>query len=256
MAASAWAEPEPSESAAVSHRLFEARGRWELGAHVGAPVMSFLVDTYTFELAVAYNPLEWLGVELRGGYALSRNNALAAQVAAKTYQLTSTTVDELSGTWGMGANGLLGVRFQPIYGKLNLWADLPVHFQIYLWVGGGLAALSRTSPMLCLYPKTSSADPQQCVVTQGGVTRVQWSAYLTQRRLSPLVSLALGMRLFLAQHHALALEVRSWSYPDAYYLGVVRGAVSPTNPTVGGGLAPNPGFTHLAQVELGYVVMF
>ncbi len=40
----------------------------------------------------------------------------------------------------MGVNGSIGARWQPIYGKINLIAELPVHFQLYLWAGGGRRA--------------------------------------------------------------------------------------------------------------------
>ena len=244
------------ERVAVKHRLFEVSGRWEVGVHAGVSLVSFLTDTYNFNLSVAYNPLEWLGVELRGGYALSFNNSVAEQVASRVYALTTTRLDELSGTWGLKANGLFGLRFQPIYGKLNLVADLPVHFQLYLWVGGGVASLSRISPTLCLYPKTSTQDPAQCVVRDGGTTRVEWANYFREQKLSPLVSLALGLRLFVAQHHLISLEVRSWSFSDSYYQQVNPGQVSPGNPTGGGQAAKGLLLTHLAQLDLGYVVVF
>ena len=243
------------EHVAVRSRLFEVGGRWEVGARFGLSMVSFLTDTYNFNLSVAYNPLEWLAVEARGGYAVSFNNFVAEQSAVSVYQLKVAQLNELTGTWGLGANGVLGLRLQPIYGKLNLVADLPVHFQVYLWAGGGVASLSRTSPTLCLYPNTAVNDPQRCVVSDGNGTRVEWANYVSERRLSPLVSLALGLRLFIAQHHAVGLEVRSWSYTDAFYRGVNREQVSPATPT-GGGRLVTSGFTHLAQIDLGYVVMF
>lgn len=243
------------ERVAVRNRLFEVVGRWEVGARFGLSMVSFLTDTYNFNLSVAYNPLEWLAVEARGGYAVSFNNFVAEQSAVSVYHLKAAQLNELTGTWGMGLNGVLGLRFQPVYGKLNLVADLPVHFQVYLWAGAGVASLSRTSPTLCLYPNTAVNDPQRCVVSDGNGTRVEWANYVSERRLSPLVSLALGLRLFIAQHHAVGLEVRSWSYTDAFYRGVNREQVSPATPT-GGGQLVTSGFTHLAQLDLGYVVMF
>jgi len=242
------------EQVAVRGRLFQVAGRWEVGVRFSTSLVSFLTDSYNFNLSLAYNPSEWLGLELRGGYAVSFNNSVAEQSAVSIYQLKSSQLNELSGTWGLGPNGLLGVRFQPLYGKLNLVADLPVHFQVYFWAGGGLASLSRTSPTLCLFPNTAAGDPRRCVASNGNGTQVQWANYFSERRLSPLVSLALGLRLFIAEHHSVGLEVRSWSYSDAYYTGVNREQVSPTTPTGGGRLVT--GFTHLAQIDLGYVFMF
>lgn len=253
----AWAEEtELVERAAVRHRLFEVKSRWELGVHAGLPLVTLLTDTYNFNLSAAYNPWEWLGVEVRGGYALSFNNTVARDVAVRVYEQTSALIDELPGTWRMEANGLVGVRFQPIYGKLSLLSELPVHFQLYLSVGGGGASLVRRSPMLCLHPKTSAADPGRCVTVESGSARVQWASFLGERRVAPVLSLAVGARLFLAQHHALSVEARSWSYADSYYLDVVREAVSPSSPTSGGRLASDPGFIHLGQLEIGYTVLF
>jgi hypothetical protein len=106
--------------------------------------------------------------------------------------------------------------------------------------------------MLCLAPIAGGVDPQRCV--QDGV--VHWDAYLAEARVSPLVSLALGFRLFVAQHHALTLEARSWSYLDRFYQDVVRADVSAANPTGGGTAARDPGLTHVGQFELGYSHVF
>ena len=245
------------EKAAVRNRLFVVSGRWEVGVHAGLPIVSGLTDTFNFNLSVAYNPLEWLGVEVRGGYALSFNNSVARDAAVYFFQKNLEIVDELPGAWRMGANVVVGARFQPIYGKVNVASDLPVHFQVYLWAGGGGAWLSRTSPTLCLWPSAANSDPKACVITDERGSRVQWSSYFNQGpKLAPVVSLALGFRLLFAQRHSVVLEARSWSYPDAYFEGVSRANVTPDDPTSGGHRVANPGFIHLGQVDLGYVFAF
>ena len=49
----------------------------------------------------------------------------------------------------MKANGAIGVRWMPIYGKIGLLAELPVHFQFYLWGGGGAGTFRRESIIYC-----------------------------------------------------------------------------------------------------------
>jgi len=201
---------------------------------------------------VAYNPAEWCAVELRLGHAFSSNGSLARDAALRLYALSAPLLQELRDTWRLGPHALAGFRFQPIYGKVNLLAELPVHFQLYVWAGGGAVLLDRTSPSLCLYPRVGDADPGRCV--RAGV--VHWEDFLSESRVSPLVSLALGLRLFVAAHHQVTLEVRSWSYLDRYYQGIIRADVSPLTPTGGGHLAGDIGLTHLGQLELGYGFVF
>ena len=43
----------------------------------------------------------------------------------------------------------VGARWSPFYGKISLMAELPVHFQTYVWLGGGAAALHRESIVYC-----------------------------------------------------------------------------------------------------------
>ncbi len=43
-----------------------------------------------------------------------------------------------------------------------------------------------------------------------------------RQKFSPLVSLALGFRFFINEHHVVRLEVRDWSYLDSYYVNVDR----------------------------------
>jgi outer membrane beta-barrel protein len=240
------------ERAAVADRLYQVAGRFELGVRGGLDLLPELTEAYPVGLAAAYNVAEWWAVELRLGHAFAGNTSAAAAAAARLYGLDAPVVTELKDTWRLGPHVVAGVRLQPIYGKVNLAAELPVHFQLYGWVGGGAVLLDRTSPSLCLAPRSAGVDPQRCV--QGGV--VHWEAYLTETRASPLVSLALGLRLFLAQHHLLSVEVRSWSYLDRSYQGVVRAAVSAANPAGGGTAAPEVGLTHVGTLELGYAYVF
>ena len=68
--------------------------------------------------------------------------------------------------------------------------------------------------------------------------------------MSPLVSLALGFRFFVAQQHSVKLEVRDWSYLDSFQINVDRATGT------GGTPSPNAGITNLVQFDLGYAFIF
>lgn len=228
------------EKVAVRNRLYMVERRFEVGGNVGFTLLPRLTDHYNFNASVAYNVAEWFALELRVGYAYSRQTSLADQVKdAFNSQNSLPKINDFSDLWQMGFNGIVGARFQPIYGKLNLLAELPVHFQLYLWAGGGVGTFTRESLLIC---------PQRSGSTCSG--------YLREDKLSPIVSLALGFRFFIANRHAVRLEARTWSWLDSYWVGVDRATVTANNPTQGGMLSPNAGITTLSQIDLGYSFVF
>src|SRR6476661_1064839 len=135
------------EKVAVRNRLYHVASRLEVSPHVSFMILNQLTDHINFNLGVAYNVSDTLAFELRGGYALSRHTGLATQVSQQLLQRNPANevkvTDDLANLWEMNANGILGVRWQPLYGKLSLLADLAVHFQTYLWVGGGFGTFHR-----------------------------------------------------------------------------------------------------------------
>ncbi len=229
------------EKVAVRNRLYSVEKRWELGANVGFTMLTRLTDHYNLNLSGAYNVTDWFALELRGGYAISRHTSLAEQIQQDFFANTSISrASDAADLWEMTGNAVVGARFQPIYGKLNLLAELPVHFQLYLWAGGGAGLLKRESLVLC----TVKVSNREC------------GEFLTENKVSPLVSLALGFRFFVAQHHSVKLEARSWSYLDSYFVDVDRANSTAGNPTAGGRPAPNAGVTHMVQFDLGYAFIF
>jgi outer membrane beta-barrel protein len=244
-------EGELVEKVAVRNRLYTVAGRWEVGGNIGIGLLSRLTDHYNFNVSGAYNFVDWLGLELRAGYALSMHTSLARQIQEDFYTNTSiSTANDLSDLWEMKANGILGLRFQPIYGKINLMAELPVHFQLYGWLGGGAGLFSRESLVICTVKKSA----KEC------------GEYFNESKVSPIVSLALGFRFFIpgvmpsgtvvGQRHTIKLEVRDWSFLDSYYVGVKRADSSPSNPTAGGMQAPNAGITNVVMIDIGYAFLF
>jgi outer membrane beta-barrel protein len=235
-------ESELVEKVAVRNRLFTVDKRFELGANVGLTFLTRLTDHYTLNAAAAFNVLEWLAVEARVGYAISLHTSLANQIASDFLTTTSITkVNDLADLWEMNAHAIAGLRFQPIYGKINVVSELAIHFQVYAWLGAGAAMFKRESLLLCTAKSGSGC-----------------SNYYTQNKIGPVVSLALGFRFFIptTTHHSVHVEFRDWSFLDSYYLNVDRATVTSSNPTSQGALAPNAGITNLTQWDIGYSYIF
>lgn len=246
LAGSAWAQAgeddsELVEKVAVRNRLYLVERRFEVGANVGFSLLPRLTDHYNLNVSAAYNVVEWFAVEARVGYAISRQTSLAEQVKeAFLQQQNLPRINDFSDLWQMGFNGVVGVRFQPIYGKLNLLAELPVHFQLYLWAGGGAGLFTRESLLICTGVRTSTGCGQ----------------YFQETKVSPIVSLALGFRFFVAQRHGVRIEVRTWSFLDSFWENVDRAAVTANTPTSGGRQSANAGISTISQIDLGYTFLF
>jgi outer membrane beta-barrel protein len=233
------AEP---EQVVVRNRLYEPSGSFELGAQAGFSLISRLVDHDNFQAAVAYNFTNEWAAEVFAGYALSGHTSIADQVTSEvaSKKLDSTpTVDDFSGLWEMKWNVTGGVRWAPVYGKLSLSAEIPVHFRAYLGVGGGVAGLNRTSVTYCLSAAGTDAS--------GNVT---CPSPLTETRVSPVLQFGGGLQFFLGPHAALRIEIRDYAFPDQYQVQIDRQAAEGGS-TNAGTPAPNPGFEHIILLTAG-----
>jgi outer membrane beta-barrel protein len=242
-------EGELVEKVAVRNRLFSVEKRFEFGGNVGFTLLPKLTDHYNFNLSGAYNVTDWLGVELRAGYAYSRHTGLAADIQDKFYLNRSgfPKVNDASDLWEMTGNAVIGARFQPIYGKINLMSELPVHFQLYGWVGGGAVLLKKESMVFCV----KEVNTKACVERQTGQGQ-----YYTENKVSPLVSLAFGFRFFVGREskHSIKLETRSWSYLDSFQVDAPTAKVGDAAP--GGTPSTSAGITTMAQIDIGYAFIF
>jgi outer membrane beta-barrel protein len=231
------------EKVAVRNRLYSVEGKWELSPFVGLMVQTNLTDHYNFGVAGAYNVSDTLAFEARLGYALSRHTGLANQVASQLLTRNPGSelreVDDFANLWEMNANALAGVRWQPIYGKISLMAELPVHFQGYLWLGGGAGMFHRESIVYC--QKLASRAEGTC------------SNWLEEDKISWLGSAALGMRFFTHQQGALKLELRNYLFPDSYRVKIDRTQAEQGKTT---GTLTSVGVTPLWMFDLGYTFFF
>lgn len=239
------------EKIAVRNRLYTLSNRLELSGHVSFMILNQLTDHINLNVGVAYNLSDTLAVQLRGGYAISRHTGLARQVSEQLLQRNPANevavTDDLANLWEMNANGILGVRWQPIYGKLGLLAEIPVHFQWYLWAGGGGGTFTRESVVYC----TGAADRANGTCGNG---------YLRESKVGPIGSAAMGLRFFAYQKGGVTLEVRNYLYPDSYLVEVDRRVAErqgdPNSPSTTGNPASSPGITTLWMFDLGYTFIF
>jgi outer membrane beta-barrel protein len=238
---SASAQEQVLDPAAVRHRLFSPGERLEASFTVGLPAREYLTAHYNLNAGLAYNFFNTLGVEARAGYALSRHTGLARSISESFLAREDKKItDELEDMWEMNLHGVVGARWAPIYGKLSLLADETAHFQAYLWAGGGVASLRRQSIIQC--SQVADRDLGAC------------SQWRVETRMAPVATGAAGFRFFLANGHALRFELRDWVFADQYRVNVQREDWEAGRES--GEPAPNPGFTHLVQFDIGYSFIF
>lgn len=252
VASTANAQPQPPienedeliERVVVRNRLYTTGGKLEISPTLGFTILNRLTDHQNLNVGIAYNVSDSIAFELRGGYALSRHTGLADRIAENLLLRQPARelgiVDDMSELWEMQANGALGIRWNPIYGKISLLADLPVHFQTYIWVGGGVGTFFRESIVECLQ------------VEAGRSACAQWAQ---ESRVAPLASVAFGFRFFTHQGGAIRAEVRDYAFTDSYKERIDRqsseGGGQPTGEPVS-----SPGFINLVLFDLGYVFFF
>jgi outer membrane beta-barrel protein len=241
---------ESLEKVVVRNRLYSPGGHFELGAGVGFTLVSELTDHTNFTANIAYNLSDAFALEVRGGYAYSHHTSLADQISndvlANQVSPTSTNngwpnvVDDMANLWEMKLNVIGGLRWSPIYGKISLLAELPVHFQAYLWGGAGAGQFYRRSVVNC----------QQLA---SATTCATWE---TENRWNFVGSAAFGLRFFLGgmTGHSVNLEVRNFVWPDYFLVQIDRRVGQQGSPT--GVPASSPGFTNLLLLDVGYSYVF
>ena len=90
-------------------------------------------------------------------------------------------------------------RVAPIYGKLNLASELPIHFQAFLLGGAGAARIHRESVNLCAQPGTGACD-----------------SFQQSDALAPVALAGAGLRFYFSRRFSLRTEVRSYLFRSSY----------------------------------------
>ncbi len=251
------------ERVVVRHRLYTSAGKLELSASAGLTPVDFLTDHKSLALGLGYNLTEHWALELEGGYVLSRHTSVAQASAARVVTTDPAqglgSVDDFRDLWQMTWNGTLVLRWTPIYGKINLAAELPVHFQAYLVAGGGAGRMVRDSLVYCV-GTPSSRSAATCDPQSGGEGPNDLIP-LHEIAIKPLATFGGGLRFFVNQRVGVRVEVRDVVFPDSYRVAIDRAAAEQDLTARGGAAdqgrpAGSPGLTHLVFARVGATLTF
>jgi outer membrane beta-barrel protein len=178
-------------------------------------------------------------VEVRAGYAVSSTTSLAKQASDKLLSKADPVItDDFTNSWQLKFNSAVGIRWAPLYGKLSLFAEVPIHFQAYLSAGGGIGTVHRQSVVLCTAPGAGGS----C------------ASWFEENRTTWLATAAIGMRFFTHKSGAIRFEIRDYAFRDSYLVQIDRARGLAGVPT--GVRAKNPGLNSIVFAELGYAFLF
>jgi len=195
----------------VQGKIHQLSRRWEVGVALGTVLNTSLVDQHGGLLSISYHPNEWVDVGVDVLANRTSFSGLSGQIRDRLPSRTNpgtgqpNTGDEIEGADQMRGGALVMARIAPIYGKLNLAAELPVHFQAFLLAGAGGAVFKHESVNLCASPGDAACAPGD---------------YQTSSSLKPVGEVGGGFRFYLGQRWSLRTEVRAFLYPAS----VLRGA--------------------------------
>lgn len=224
----------------VRNRLYRLGGKLEFAPSLGLQVGSSLTYRDALSVAFAYHIEDWIALEARGSWGLTGHTQLADQVAARIRARNPSKgqlpiADDLSDLWELRGTLLLGASWAPFYGKVSLFSAAPIHLMAYLWAGGGVGALHRKSVVVCR-------------MAEGRCD------YAQSNRFAPVVSLAVGLRIFTGPTSALRIEIRDSGFEDRYRVDVDRVAAEAGKST--GQWARSPGITQTFMLGVGYAFVF
>ncbi len=193
----------------VQERLYVFDGRFDLSLMAGLAMNPKLIDHYAFLLRPAYHLTDAWSVELIGGLVLAEERQNLTNRDHDAIRITMfqdpSADNEFADMGQVQWIAQVAVRWSPIYGKLNLAAELPVHFGAYASVGGGVMGIFRESLADCqsVTPRNDGYVDYICTQT---------------RDVKPGVTAALGLRFYVADWLALRAEMNSFMFPDEYRL--------------------------------------
>lgn len=175
----------------VSGHIFRQGGRFEAGVGLGISTTDAFFTKYTPGIVLTYHFNEDFAVSLRGGYGFNVVSG-AAQICRTAEQASRQgrragceppSADELSAKNAFGQTSLqagLELQWSPIYGKVGLFAEQFLTFNMYLALG----------PTLLMYGRENN-------ITVGG-------------------NIGIGFRIALNRFMAARLEVRDLLYQESH----------------------------------------
>lgn len=250
------AEP---EAVVVRNRSYADQGRFEVGIINGLSMNNSLTSMYNPQLDVTYHLTEAWAFDLLLGYALGGPTDLQCQAQNPGAQgasckgthsifsgavATSKSFTDLPNIWALnGPNAEVGLRWEPIYGKLSLASELAVHFKWYLAADGGVAQFSRTSVDICTsYNAGANGGNGDCSQNSNGYETLVQSQY------SWVASAATGFRFIFAGSGSIDLGLRDYVWADSY---MVNFTGNPFAGTPQAGAQLQRGLTNSLFADLG-----
>lgn len=254
------------DSTVVKNRLYAASGRLELGVNYEFGLANTETATQGPVLDIGYHVSEAWAIDLLLGYMFGGPTDLAGQAqcpgspnasggnaqcpntpSAKSVfsnvatTTTATGLSDAPNLWTLnGLTAQVGVRWEPLYGKLSLLTALPVHFKWYLGLDGGIAQFSRDSLGFCTSYNTTTND---CNKNSDG-------SYMTlqERKFSWLASASTGLRFIFLRNAALTAGLREYVWGDSYRVHFTAADFSPSPKA---SIATQSGITPSLFADLG-----
>lgn len=231
------AEP---EQVVVRNRLYSDASRLEVKVLWDTSLNNSLTSMNNLQLSLSYHLSEAWALELIGGYAFggptdlfcqAQNPSTAATCDAGTHSIFTGAQQnnrqfqsDFPNLWVMnGPNVLAGVRWEPVYGKLSLLTELPIHFKWFLSLDGGAAQFQRNSLDFCTsYNPTLNSASAGVAGSPGDCTfNSSMGIYTTLQQIqwNWLASAATGLRFIVISGLSLEAAVRDYVWADSYPVG-------------------------------------
>jgi outer membrane beta-barrel protein len=256
------AEP---ERVVVRNRKFTVAGKFEVSAGGGATLVNYLTSHENLQASFGYNFAETLALELSGGWAFSSQTNVADAVSSEVVRAdpnsTQKQVDDFEDLWRMTWNATGAVRWAPLYGKVNVAAELPIHFQAFLLAGAGAGGMVRDSLVYCIGQPLSRSSAT-CSANPGNGPNALKA--LHDAKVKPLFTGGFGLRFFVVDRVGLKVEIRDVAFPDSFREKITRALAELDSGARDGGdaaatqgqPAASPGITHLVFAQVGVTFQF
>ncbi len=258
LAVGAVAEGAEPEQVVVRNRLYTDQSDFELGFIAGLSINNSLTSMTNLQLDVTYHLTEAWALDLLAGYALggptdllcqAQNPSSGSNCPGKSPSIfhgalgSPAVKNDLPNLWVLsGPNVQAGIRWEPVYGKLSLLTELPVHFKWFFAIDGGAAQFARTSVDMCASYNTQSND---CNFNQGN----GYYDTLFQQQWSWLGSAATGLRFIFLGRGSIDLAIRDYVWADSYPTGFTGAQFTKSNPLQG--VTITTGITNSLFADLG-----
>ena len=194
------------EPKSVAYRRFKLDGRNDLGVFGTFSINSRLTQHAGGAFVYSRQLNEYFAIEalLAGGYGSTTNLTATIRDQISKEKSAWKGGDDLADGGALMATGQLGLRFTPVYGKMNLSSELPVHFNFYFNAGGGASLVNFNGILSC------QKDPV------GGKTLCPEALHPSDIAIRPSFNVGGGLRFWMSDLLSIRFEVRDIVFPDQF----------------------------------------